>query len=364
MQETLEAIAELRDQGPAPRRRSSSTWCARRLLDEPRSPAARAGSSAQAVLARQLDRGRGHRHGRARRRSPRRGTRPRPARRPRARAARLLEATGLPIVRCRPCRRASTPARPRARRPAARPGDAPVSAAARQPRQATGRRRTSARPAGAGHRRPHRRPGHPRSSSAAAPAESARPRRPRRSACAPPRQGRTVVVLTIDPARRLAQSLGLTELDNTPRPVAGIDTRRAAARRDDARHEADLRRGRRSPTPSRSKAEQILANPFYQALSQLLRRHAGVHGDGEARPAQGAGRPDAWDLIVVDTPPSRSALDFLDAPERLGRSSTGASSGCSRRRPRPGGRAYLKVFGVGVRLVTRTPDQDPRRRRC
>ncbi len=41
-------------------------------------------------------------------------------------------------------------------------------------------------------------------------------------------QGRRAVVLTIDPARRLAQSLGLTHLDNTPRPVAGIDTARAA----------------------------------------------------------------------------------------------------------------------------------------
>ena len=43
-------------------------------------------------------------------------------------------------------------------------------------------------------------------------------------------QGRKVVVLTIDPARRLAQSMGLTELDNTPRPVAATSTRRPAAR--------------------------------------------------------------------------------------------------------------------------------------
>ena len=70
---------------------------------------------------------------------------------------------------------------------------------------------------------------------------------------------------------------------------------------------------------SPEKAAQILANPFYQSAVELVRRHPGVHGDGEARPA--ARRTPAatgrWDLIVVDTPPSRSALDFLDAPERL-----------------------------------------------
>ena len=64
------------------------------------------------------------------------------------------------------------------------------------------------------------------------------------------------------------------------------------------------------------RAAQILANPFYQSLSLHLRRHAGVHGHGEAGPARHA---DEWDLIVVDTPPTRSALDFLDAPQRLGR---------------------------------------------
>ena len=68
------------------------------------------------------------------------------------------------------------------------------------------------------------------SSSAAAPAASARPRRPPRSALRAAEHGRKVVVLTIDPARRLAQSLGLTELDNTPRPVRRHRRARPAAR--------------------------------------------------------------------------------------------------------------------------------------
>jgi len=67
-----------------------------------------------------------------------------------------------------------------------------------------------------------------------------------------------------------------------------------------------------------AKAEQILANPFYQALSSsfagtqeymAMEKLGQLHGE--------ATRSGKWDLIVVDTPPSRSALDFLDAPERL-----------------------------------------------
>jgi anion-transporting ArsA/GET3 family ATPase len=130
--------------------------------------------------------------------------------------------------------------------------------------------------------------------------------------------GRKVVVLTIDPARRLAQSLGLGELDNTPRPVAGIDT--AAGGSLDAMM-LDMKRTFDDVVIAHStpdKAAAILANPFYEALSssfsgtqeymameKLGQLHATAEADG------------GWDLIVVDTPPARSALDFLDAPEHL-----------------------------------------------
>jgi anion-transporting ArsA/GET3 family ATPase len=59
-----------------------------------------------------------------------------------------------------------------------------------------------------------------------------------------------------------------------------------------------------------------------------------------------------WDLIVVDTPPSRSALDFLDAPQRLGRFLDGKMIRLLTAPARAGGRAYLKVFTVGVKLFT------------
>jgi anion-transporting ArsA/GET3 family ATPase len=61
---------------------------------------------------------------------------------------------------------------------------------------------------------------------------------------------------------------------------------------------------------------------------------------------------DEWDLIVVDTPPSRSALDFLDAPQRLGRFLDGRMIRMLTAPARAGGRAYLKVFTIGVRVFT------------
>lgn len=126
-------------------------------------------------------------------------------------------------------------------------------------------------------------------------------------------KGRTVCVLTIDPARRLAQSMGLTELDNTPRPVKGVNVDGGSL---DAMM-LDMKRTfdevvEQHATPE--KAAQILANPFYVALSSSFA------GTQEYMAMEKLGQLHAtgtWDLIVVDTPPSRSALDFLDAPDRL-----------------------------------------------
>ncbi|HEX5565556.1 MAG TPA: ArsA-related P-loop ATPase, partial [Streptomyces sp.] len=77
-------------------------------------------------------------------------------------------------------------------------------------------------------------------------------------------RGRKVVVLTIDPARRLAQSMGLTELDNTPREVTGVAGGRLFAMMLDMKRTFDEVVVEHS-TPER--AAQILENPFYQSLS-------------------------------------------------------------------------------------------------
>ena len=130
--------------------------------------------------------------------------------------------------------------------------------------------------------------------------------------------GRKVVVLTIDPARRLAQSLGVGELDNTPRAVSMIDTEAGgsldAMMLDMKGTFDDVVLAHSTP----EKAAAILQNQFYVALSSefagtqeymAMEKLGQLHTEAEA-----AGR---WDLIVVDTPPARSALDFIDAPEHL-----------------------------------------------
>jgi len=170
--------------------------------------------------------------------------------------------------------------------------------------------------------------------------------------------GRRVVVLTIDPARRLAQSLGLTTLDNTPREVADIDTSGGGSL--DAMM-LDMKRTFDEVVESHStpeKAAQILANPFYQAVSSSFagtQEYMAMEKLGQLR-LEADLDPDhpRWDLIVVDTPPSRSALDFLDAPKRLGSFLDGRFIRILAAPAKAGGRAYVKVFSAGVNAVTKT----------
>jgi anion-transporting ArsA/GET3 family ATPase len=129
-------------------------------------------------------------------------------------------------------------------------------------------------------------------------------------------RGRKVVVLTIDPARRLAQSMGIEALDNVPRPVPGTGGAGSldAMMLDMKRTFDEVVESQASP----EKAQQILNNPFYIAVSSSFagtQEYMAMEKLGQLdKDARASGR---WDLIIVDTPPSRSALDFLDAPERL-----------------------------------------------
>jgi anion-transporting ArsA/GET3 family ATPase len=159
-------------------------------------------------------------------------------------------------------------------------------------------------------------------------------------------QGRRVCVLTIDPARRLAQSMGLTELDNTPRPVQGVDTASGgsldAMMLDMKRTFDDVVEKHASP----DKAQQILQNPFYIALSSSFagtQEYMAMEKLGQLH-----GESDTWDLIVVDTPPSRSALDFLDAPERL----SSLLDGRFMRVMVAPARGPARVLSAGLSLVT------------
>ncbi|MCA6092224.1 ArsA family ATPase [Streptomyces sp. SCA3-4] len=162
-------------------------------------------------------------------------------------------------------------------------------------------------------------------------------------------RGRKVVVLTIDPARRLAQSMGIDELDNVPRRVPGID--------DSAGGELhammlDMKRTFDEIVEAhadKERARAILENPFYQSLS------AGFAGTQEYMAMEKLGQlraRDDWDLIVVDTPPSRSALDFLDAPNRLGSFLDGKFIKVLMAPAKLGGRAGMKFLGVGMSVMS------------
>jgi anion-transporting ArsA/GET3 family ATPase len=162
-------------------------------------------------------------------------------------------------------------------------------------------------------------------------------------------RGRKVVVLTIDPARRLAQSMGIDSLDNTPRQVKGVEGSGEL-------HAMmlDMKRTFDEIVESHAdaaRARAILENPFYQSLS------AGFAGTQEYMAMEKLGQlraRDEWDLIVVDTPPSRSALDFLDAPKRLGSFLDGKFIRLLMAPAKAGGRAGMKFLNVGMSMMTGT----------
>ena len=134
------------------------------------------------------------------------------------------------------------------------------------------------------------------------------------------RQGGKVLVLTVDPAKRLANALGLEGFGNIEKQVpasafaaAGVTPRGElwAAMLDTKQSWDNLVRRH---APDAATRDKILSNPLYQNISGrfvqshdyiAMERLYELHGEGN------------YDLIVVDTPPTRNALDFLEAPERM-----------------------------------------------
>ncbi len=131
---------------------------------------------------------------------------------------------------------------------------------------------------------------------------------------------RRVLVLTVDPARRLATALGIGRMGVEPVQVPAARLRKAGiqpkgelvAAMLDMKSAWDLMVERHAP--NRESAERILANRFYQGISNAfvgsqdwmaLETLYELHAGGE------------YDTVVIDTPPSRNALDFLEAPNRL-----------------------------------------------
>jgi anion-transporting ArsA/GET3 family ATPase len=168
------------------------------------------------------------------------------------------------------------------------------------------------------------------------------------------RRGRNAVVVTIDPAKRLANTLGLDSLSDTPHEIdrgrwdrdgtAPAGSHLSALMLDTkstfdhlvVKHAADDQQ-----------AQRILANTFYRNVSTAL---SGTQEYMAMEKLHELHEEGGYDLIVVDTPPTRHALDFLDAPKRLTRL---LDNRIFRLLMMPT-RAYLRVVGAGVQAFLRT----------
>ncbi|HLU58823.1 MAG TPA: ArsA family ATPase [Pseudonocardia sp.] len=159
-------------------------------------------------------------------------------------------------------------------------------------------------------------------------------------------RGRRTVVLTIDPARRLAQALGMEALGNEPGRVAGARGELYAMMLDMRRTFDEMVYAHADP----ERAEAIIANPFYQTISSSF------SGTQEYMAMEKLGQlasTGEWDLIVVDTPPSRSALDFLDAPQRMSTFLDGRMIRLLSAPARASGRGLRKIVGAGFSLFAK-----------
>lgn len=168
--------------------------------------------------------------------------------------------------------------------------------------------------------------------------------------------GRRTIVLTIDPARRLANALGLEELGNVETRVEDAWIRRAGI---EPKGELwammlDLKRSwddfvERTVPPET--ARSILRNRFYQTLSSALAGSQEYIATEKLYELYARGD---WDLIVLDTPPTAHALDFLDAPNRildfLDNESVRAILGPAL----AAGKVGIKLFQLGSNYVART----------
>jgi anion-transporting ArsA/GET3 family ATPase len=158
-------------------------------------------------------------------------------------------------------------------------------------------------------------------------------------------EGRKVAVVTIDPAKRLANSLGLDELGNEPRLVdpalfaeAGVDMKGELwAMMLDAKRTFDEVIERLAP--DEKTRDEILENRIYQELSNAV---AGSQEYTAMSKLYDLDRDHDFDLLVLDTPPSRNALDFLDAPDRLTQFLEGRAL-----------QVFLRPTGIATRIVGR-----------
>src|SRR3954452_1589344 len=159
-------------------------------------------------------------------------------------------------------------------------------------------------------------------------------------------RGLKVAVVTIDPARRLANALGLDELPNEPHRVTVDAPGELWALMLDAKRTFDELIERLAP--DERTRDDVFANRIYQQLSTAV---AGSQEFTAIAKLYELDQEGAWDALVLDTPPARNALDFLDAPARLTRFFQGRAIRLFLRPGRLLGRGTSVVFRVLQRIT-------------
>ncbi len=170
------------------------------------------------------------------------------------------------------------------------------------------------------------------------------------------RAGKRVLVMTIDPARRLADALGTGPLGHEPREVPRERLHAAGVHGDgtltalmlDTKRTFDELVERFAPDPAAR--QRILENPIYRNLTDALGGSREYSAMEKLRQMHVEGR---YDLIVLDTPPASHALDFLDAPRRLSGFLEGQFLKVLLHPAAVVGRASLRLFRSGSELVLR-----------
>ena len=161
--------------------------------------------------------------------------------------------------------------------------------------------------------------------------------------------GRRVLVLTIDPARRLAQAMGLPELASTPQAVdVGDAPGSLEAMMLDMQSTFDALIDRHATTPERARA--IKANRIYRTLSSSLSGTQEYMAMEKLHELHELGE---HDLLVIDTPPTRSALDFLDAPQRMTSFLEGRLLNLLLKPAMATGKSYLRFVNAGATAFMR-----------
>jgi anion-transporting ArsA/GET3 family ATPase len=159
------------------------------------------------------------------------------------------------------------------------------------------------------------------------------------------RQGRRAVVVTIDPAKRLADTLGLGELTNEPRRIEGPWPGELSALMLDTKSTFDSLVTTYAADPEQ--AERILENRFYRNISGALSGTQEYMAGEKLYELHEGGH---FDLVVVDTPPTRNALDFIDASRRL----TNFLDHRLYKVLMTPTRAYMKAVNVAAQALVRT----------